>query len=307
MADITASMVKELREKTGVGMMDAKKALVECNGNMEEAVDHLRAKGLAKAAKKSGRVAAEGLVAVSSYNDGKGACVVEVNAETDFVARNEQFQSIVFKIADNAAKVDDVEQLASSDIDGKSVNDNLTELIATIGENMSLRRMAKLEVPNGIVASYIHGALVPNAGKIGVLVALETEGNADAIQGVGKQIAMHIAATNPEFLDTASVSEEAAEREKSVLREQALASGKPAEIVEKMIEGRMRKYYEEVCLTEQIFVIDGETKIKQVIENAAKEAGAPVKLTGYVRFALGEGIEKEENDFAAEVAAAVNG
>ncbi len=307
MADITASMVKELRETTGVGMMDAKKALVECDGNMEEAVDHLRAKGLAKAAKKSGRVAAEGLVAVASYNDGKSACVVEVNAETDFVARNENFQSMVFKIAGNAADVDNVEQLAASDIGGKSVNDNLTELIATIGENMSLRRMAKLEVPNGVVASYIHGAIAPNAGKIGVLVALESDGNADVLQGVGKQIAMHIAATNPEFLDTASVSEDAAEREKSVLREQALASGKPAEIVEKMIEGRMRKYYEEVCLMEQIFVIDGETKIKQVVENAAKEAGAPVKLTGYVRFALGEGIEKEENDFAAEVAAAVNG
>ena len=304
---ITASMVKELREVTGVGMMDAKKALVEADGNMEAAVDALRAKGLAKAAKKSGRVAAEGLVAIATSGDQTTAAVVEVNAETDFVGRNEQFQGYVAKIAANATTVDTVEDLAASDVDGKSITDGLTGLIATIGENMNLRRMNKLSVANGVVASYVHGALVPGMGKIGVLVALESEGKKDVLETVGKQIAMHVAAINPQFLNKDSVDADAAERERNVLREQALASGKPAEIVEKMLEGRMRKFFEEVCLEEQTFVVDGESKIKDVIANAAKEAGADVKLAGFIRVALGEGIEKEETDFAAEVAAAANG
>lgn len=304
---ITASMVKELRETTGVGMMDAKKALVESDGNMEAAVDALRAKGLAKAAKKSGRVAAEGLVAVATSDDQTTAAVVEVNAETDFVGRNEQFQSYVSSIVANATNVNTIEELSASEIDGKSITDGITGLIATIGENMNLRRMNKLSVSNGVVASYVHGALVPGMGKIGVLVALQSEGKKEVLEATGKQIAMHVAAINPQFLNKDSVDAEAADRERAVLREQAIASGKPPEIAEKMIEGRMRKYYEEVCLEEQVFVVDGESKIKDVIANAAKDAGADITLVGFVRVALGEGIEKEETDFAAEVAAVANG
>jgi elongation factor Ts len=309
MADITAAMVKDLREQTGAGMMDAKNALVECKGNMEEAVDWLRKKGLSKAAKKSGRVAAEGLVAVTSSADGKTAAVVEVNAETDFVARNEQFQSFVVKTAQIALEAaDGIDNVAAAEYaGGKNVKDTLTSLIATIGENMNLRRSQKVSVDSGYIASYIHNAAAPNLGKIGVLVALESAAPADKLQSLGKQLAMHVAAANPEFLDIASVDPKAVEREKNVQRETARASGKPDDIIEKMLEGRMRKFYEEVCLLEQIFIMDGETKISALLEKAAKEVGAPVKLAGYVRYALGEGIEKEETDFAAEVAAAVNG
>ncbi len=306
MAEITASMVKDLREKTGAGMMDAKKALTENNGDMEAAVDWLRKKGLATAAKKSGRTAAEGLVTVA-LADKKGA-VVEVNAETDFVARNDQFQAFVRKAGELALGVNDVAALASAPFgNGKSVQDSLTGLIATVGENMSLRRMFRLEVGQGVVVGYIHNALSPGLGKIGVLVALESAGKADKLQELGKQLAMHVAAANPQFLDVKSVAPEAIEREKSILREQAAASGKPPEIIEKMLEGRMRKFYEEICLLEQTFVMDGESKISKVIEKAAKDAGAPVTLKAYARFQLGEGIEKEEKDFAAEVAAVVNG
>ncbi len=308
MAEITAAMVKELREKTGAGMMDAKGALVECNGNMEEAVDWLRKKGLAKAAKKSGRTAAEGLVAVAASADAKTAAVIEVNAETDFVGRNEQFQGFVGNAAQIALSNDNIEAVASSDYgNGKNVQDTLTSLIATIGENMSLRRSARLSVPNGFVATYVHSSIAPSLGKIGVLVALESSASADKLQALGKQLAMHVAAANPEFLDVASVDPKAVEREKNVQRETARASGKPDDIIEKMLEGRMRKYYEEVCLLEQIFIMDGETKISALLEKAGKEAGAPIKLAGFIRYALGEGIEKEETDFAAEVAAAVNG
>lgn len=308
MADITAAMVKELREKTGAGMMDAKGALVETKGNMEEAVDWLRKKGLAKAAKKSGRTAAEGLIAVTPSADGKTAAIIEVNAETDFVGRNEQFQAFVAKSAQVALTSGNIEAVAAAPYaDGKNVQDTLTSLIATIGENMSLRRSEKLSVANGVVATYVHSAIAPNLGKIGVLVALESTAPADKLQQVGKQLAMHIAAANPEFLDVASVDPAAVEREKNVQRETARASGKPDDIIEKMLEGRMRKYYEEVCLLEQIFIMDGETKISALLDKTSKEAGAPVKLAGYVRYALGEGIEKEETDFAAEVAAAVNG
>ncbi|HOO50373.1 MAG TPA: translation elongation factor Ts [Alphaproteobacteria bacterium] len=309
MADITASMVKDLREKTGAGMMDAKNALVENNGDMEAAVDWLRTKGLAKAAKKSGRTAAEGLVAVATSECGKQAALVEINAETDFVGRNEQFQSFVKKAASLAITTDgQTESLANAAFEaGKTTSEALTSLIATIGENMSLRRSTKLSVGEGYVSSYVHNSIAPNLGKIGVLVALESAAPAEKLQELGKQLAMHVAAAAPAYLDVASVDPEAAEREKSVQRETALASGKPAEIVEKMLEGRMRKYYEEVCLLEQAFIMDPETKISALLDKAGKEAGAPIKLAAFSRFVLGEGIEKEETDFAAEVAAAVNG
>ena len=303
MAEITAALVKDLREKTGAGMMDCKKALNEVAGDIEAAVDWLRKKGLAAAAKKAGRVAAEGLVAVAT--DGTSGAVVEVNAETDFVARNDQFQTFVANVGKLALdKGDDVAVLkAAAYGNGKTTEEELTALIATIGENMNFRRAKKLSVGSGIVAGYVHSAAAPGLGKIGVLVALESTGDAAKLADVGKQIAMHIAAANPLFLNIDSVDQGALEREKAVLTEQAAASGKPAEVVEKMVVGRVRKYYEEVVLLEQVFVMDGETKISKVVENAAKEVGAPVALTGFARFALGEGIEKQATDFAAEVAA----
>lgn len=305
MAEITAALVKELREKTGAGMMDCKKALAETNGDLEGAVDWLRKKGLAAAAKKSGRVAAEGLVAVATA--GTAGAVVEVNAETDFVARNEKFQAFAGKAAEVALTTGaDVEALKGAAYPGAghTVQDELTSLIATIGENMNLRRAAKLSVPAGVITSYIHTAIAPGLGKIGVLVALESTGDAAKLTELGKQIAMHVAAARPEALDIADVDVSALEREKNVLADQARASGKPESIIEKMVEGRLRKYYEEVCLLEQTYVIDGESKIRKVVEAAAKDVGAPVKLTGFIRFALGEGIEKAQSDFAAEVAAA---
>jgi elongation factor Ts len=305
MAEITAALVKELRETTGAGMMDAKKALVENNGDMEASIDWLRTKGLAKAAKKSGRVAAEGLVAICV--DGTKAAVVELNAETDFVARNAEFQSFVAQVAKKAIAVSTVEALAEADMGGKSIAENLTTLIAKIGENMTLRRMGALSVSQGSVVGYIHGALADNMGKIGVLVALESAAPADKLQALGKQIAMHVAAANPLFLDQTSVDPQAADRERAIFSDQARASGKPEDIIGKMVEGRMRKYYEEVCLVDQVFVMDGETRISQVIANAAKDAGSDIKLTGFLRVQLGEGIDKEEVDFAAEVAAVANG
>ena len=305
MAEITAALVKELREKTGAGMMDCKKALGETNGDLEGAVDWLRKKGLAAAAKKSGRVAAEGLVAVAT--SGTAGAVVEVNAETDFVARNEKFQGFAAEAAKVALTTGaDVEALKAAAYPGAghTVQDELTSLIATIGENMNLRRAAKLSVSAGVVTSYIHTAIAPGLGKIGVLVALESTGDAAKLTELGKQIAMHVAAARPDALDVADVDVSALEREKSVLAEQARASGKPESIIEKMVEGRLRKYYEEVCLLEQTYVIDGESKVRAVVEKVAKELGAPIKVAGFVRYALGEGIEKAESDFAAEVAAA---
>lgn len=302
---ITASQVKELRELTGVGMMDAKKALVENDGNMDQAVDWLRTKGMAKAAKKSGRTAAEGLVAVQT--EGTAGAVVEVNAETDFVARNEEFQGFVKKVASNATTVNTVEELAASDLEGKAVSETLTDLIATIGENMALRRMTKLSVSEGAVVGYVHSALTDGLGKIGVLVALESSADAAALQTIGKQVAMHVAAANPQFLNKDAVDPEVLDRERSVLKEQAIASGKPAEIAEKMVEGRIRKFYEEICLTEQAFIMDTDKTVTEAIAEAGKEAGAEIKLTAFARVQLGEGIEKEEADFAAEVAAAANG
>lgn len=309
MADITASMVKELREKTDAGMMDAKNALVECNGDMEAAVDYLRKKGLAKAAKKSGRTAAEGLVAVTANANNTEAAILEVNAETDFVARNQQFQDFAAKAAQLSLGANgSVDALASAAYgDGKTTQDYLTSMIATIGENMSLRRCAKLGVSQGYVSSYVHNAIAPNLGKIGVLVALESAAPADKLATLGKQLAMHVAAAAPQFLDSASVDPAVMEREKNIQRETALASGKPADIVEKMLEGRMRKYYEEICLTEQAFIMDPDTKVSAVVEKAAKDAGSAIKLVGYIRYSLGEGIEKEVTDFAAEVASVVNG
>ncbi len=304
MAEITAALVKELREKTGAGMMDCKRALGETQGDIETAVDWLRKKGLAAAAKKAGRVASEGLVGIAT--GGTSGAVVEVNSETDFVARNEAFQGFVKGVADLAlAKGDDLDALRATPFPGtgRNVGDELTHLISTIGENMSLRRVKHLKVSSGVVISYIHNALVPSLGKIGVLVALESTGDAAKLAILGKSIAMHVAAANPQFLDVSSVDKSALDRERDVLREQARASGKAEAIIDKMVEGRLRKYYEEVVLLEQVYVIDGESRIAKIVEGFAKEVGAPVKLTGFVRFALGEGIEKEATDFAAEVAA----
>lgn len=308
MADITAAMVKELREKSGAGMMDAKNALVENKGNMEEAMDWLRKKGLAKAAKKSGRVAAEGLVGVATSADGKKGALIEVNSETDFVARNEIFQGYVKQASQLALQANDIDAVAETAYgSGKNAKDTLTDLIAQIGENMSLRRSTNLSVSEGVVATYVHGAVAPNLGKIGVLVALESTASKETLQALGKQLAMHIAAAKPESLDVAGLDPKTVEREKAIHRDTAKASGKPDDIIEKMLEGRMRKYYEEIVLLEQTFIMDGETKIAALLEKASKEHGAPVKLTGFVTYVLGEGIEKEETDFAAEVAAAVAG
>lgn len=302
---ITAAMVKELREKSGAGMMDAKKALVENNGDMEAAIDWLRTKGLAKAAKKSGRTAAEGLVAVATAGT-KGA-VVEVNAETDFVSRNADFQAVVAKIAAAALDASSVEALAEASLDGKSVKDTLTDLVATIGENMSLRRSALLEVSQGAVVPYVHGALTDGMGTIGVLVALESAADASVLQDLGKKIAMHVAAANPAALDRDSVDPEMIERERNVLIEQAKESGKPQEIAEKMVAGRISKYYSEICLLEQAFVMNPDQKVSEAIAEVAKEAGSDIALKAFVRFQLGEGIEVVEEDFAAEVAKVVNG
>ena len=299
MAEITAALVKDLREKTGAGMMDCKRALGEANGDIEAAIDWLRKKGLSAAAKKSGRVAAEGLIGVASAP--RVAAMVEVNAETDFVARNETFQHFVETVAKIALTVgDDVEALRAAPFpgSGRTVAEELTHLVATIGENMTLRRARVLHVKQGAVATYVHAALRPGLGKIGVLVAVEGAGEVDALETLGRQVGMHVAATRPEALEIDAVDPAALERERSVLSEQARASGKPEAIIEKMVDGRIRKYYEEVVLLEQVWVHDGESRVRAVV----KKAGA--KLDGFARFQLGEGIERETGDFAAEVAAA---
>jgi elongation factor Ts len=300
MAEITAALVKDLREKTGAGMMDCKKALSETGGAFEAAVDWLRKKGLAAAAKKAGRVAAEGLVAVAA--DGAAGAVVEVNAETDFVARNEQFQGFVRSVAAAAlAQGDDLEALKAAK------GGELTQLIATVGENMSLRRAKRLAVKTGVVASYLHNQAAPGLGRIGVLVALESAAPRDKLAALGRNLAMHVASAKPEALTQAEVDPRALERERNVLAEQARASGKPEAIVAKMVEGRLRKYYEDVVLMEQTYlgppIGEGDMKISKVIETASRQLGAPVRVAGFVRFALGEGIEKAASDFAAEVAA----
>lgn len=307
MATITAAMVKELREKSGAGMMDCKTALNENDGDMEAAIDWLRTKGLASAAKKSGRVAAEGLVGIAS-KDTTGA-IVEVNSETDFVARNDQFQDMVSTIANVALEATDVEALADLPYGstGRNVADQVKEMIGTIGENMVLRRSARLDVSDGVVSSYVHNAAAPGLGKIGVLVGLESSGDKAKLEELGRKVAMHVAATNPLAVTQDDIDPSVIERERAVLAEQAKESGKPAEIIDKMVEGRIRKFYEEVALMSQTYVIDGESKVEAAIKAAEGDVGAPIKVAGFVRFALGEGVEKEEEDFAAEVAAAASG
>lgn len=305
---ITPAQIKELREKTGAGMMDCKKALAENDGDMEAAIDWLRTKGLASAAKKASRTAAEGLVAVASSDDKQTAALIELNSETDFVARNEQFQQIAKTIAGYALKTNgDVEALKDFTCTtfNKPVSEVITDAVATIGENINLRRTATLSSNKGVVASYIHGAVEPGMGKIGVLVSLESDGDQAKLEEFGKQIAMHIAAARPIAVTRDEVDASTIERERAVFKEQAMASGKPAEIAEKMVEGRIRKFYEEVVLPEQVFVIDGKAKVSEAIDAFAKELGAEVMLGAFVRMEIGEGIEKDNgDDFASEVAKA---
>ncbi len=303
MAEITAAMVKELREKTSAGMMDCKQALQETNGDMEAAVDWLRKKGLSKAAKKAGRVAAEGLVAVES--SGKTAAAVEVNSETDFVARNPDFQGFVREAAKVALNTDGtLEALEATHLPGgnKSLKDTLSELVGTIGENMTLRRVKKLSVNDGLIASYVHSATSEGLGRIGVLVALESKGDVDKLATLGRGIAMHVAAMNPLAIDASGIDAGTIEREKAILLEKH--QGKPANVQEKIVESGLKSYYKEVTLLDQAYVIDGSKTVGQAVKEAEGPAGAPIKVSAVVRFALGEGIEKEESDFAAEVAAA---
>jgi elongation factor Ts len=307
MATITATMVKELREKTGAGMMDCKAALNETNGDMEAAVDWLRAKGLAKAAKKAGRVAAEGLIGLAA--DAKQAALVEVNSETDFVARNQKFQEMVGAVANAALKVKgDVDKLSDAKYaDGKAtVAETIKEMIGSIGENITLRRAAHLSAAKGVVASYMHNTIAPGLGKIGVIVALESTGDAEELKSFGRQVAMHIAAANPQSVDLESLDKALIERERVVLTEQAKESGKPENLIDKMVEGRLRKFYEEVVLMAQAFVHDSDSTVAKALAAAEKAAGAPIKITGFHRFALGEGIDRPDSDFAAEVAAAAS-
>ena len=305
MAEITAALVKELREKSGAGMMDCKRALQENDGDVDVAIDWLRTKGLSKAAKKSDRAAAEGLVGAAVRKDGAGmtGVVVELNAETDFVARNELFQNAAKEIAGIALDHDSVESIAAArTTGGEAVSDLVTNLIATIGENMNLRRAHRFTVPEGAIASYVHSAIVPDLGKIGVLVAVEGKGDQAKLAEMGRKIAMHVAATNPLSLSTDDLDPAAVEREKAIFTEQALASGKPPGVVEKMVEGRIRKFFEEVVLLKQAFVMNPDQTIEQLVAETAKETGSPVSVKGFVRFALGEGVEKKVDDFAAEVA-----
>lgn len=302
---ITAAQVKELRDLTGAGMMDCKAALNETNGDMEAAVDWLRKKGISKADKKAGRTAAEGLIGVDSGV--REAAIVEVNSETDFVARNAAFQEIVANVAKVALAYGTTEAVAAAKYPGsdKSVTDTIKDAVGTIGENMGFRRSAKLTVPHGAVATYVHNAVADGLGKLGVLVAIETTGNEHAANAFGRQVAMHVAATNPVALTAEEVDPALVEREKAIFSDQARQSGKPEAIIEKMVEGRLRKFYEEVVLLKQAFVLNPDITVEKALKDAEKEIGAPAKISAYLRFALGEGIEKETTDFAAEVAAAV--
>jgi len=308
MAAYTAADVKNLRERTGAGMMDCKKALSETNGDVEAAVDALRAKGLAAAQKKSSRTAAEGLVGVAV--EGLKGVAVEVNSETDFVAKNDQFQDFVRKVTGVALTQDsdDIEALKAAGYPGGgTVADKLTDNVATIGENQQLRRAKSVSVTSGLVVPYMHNAQAPNLGKIGVLVALESEAGADVLEPLGKQIAMHIAAAFPQALDADSLDADVIERERAIAREKAAESGKPEAVQEKMVDGAVKKYAKENALLSQLFVMDNKTPIADVVAQAGKDAGKPITLVDYVRYQLGEGIEKEQTDFAAEVAAAVKG
>ena len=302
---ISAAQVKELRDLTGAGMMDCKAALNETNGDMEAAVDWLRKKGISKADKKAGRTAAEGLIGVDAGL--REAAIVEVNSETDFVARNDQFQELVRNIAKVALAYGATEAVAAAKYPGsdKSVTETVKDAVGTIGENINFRRSAKLTVPHGAVATYVHNAVADNLGKLGVLVAIETTGNEHAANAFGRQVAMHVAATNPMALTAEQIDPAAVEREKAIFSDQARQSGKPEAIIEKMVEGRLRKFYEEVVLLKQAFVLNPDITVEKALKDAEKEIGAPAKITAYLRYALGEGIEKETTDFAAEVAAAV--
>jgi len=300
----SASAVKDLREKTGAGMMDCKKALVATEGNFEAAIDWLRTKGLSNAAKKADRIAAEGLTAVKV--EGMVGAIIEVNSETDFVARNEKFQDLVKNIASLALNCADIEELKSAKFgSGKTVAEEVVENVATIGEHISLRRVQTVKVSDGVIGSYVHNAVTPGLGKISVILALESTGDKEKLANLGKQIAMHIAAAKPASLNVEALDQALITREKNIFMEQAKASGKPDNIIEKMVEGRIRKFYEEVVLLEQIYIIDGKTKISEMLANISKEIGAPVSLTNFVRFELGEGIELEEKNFADEVAAVI--
>ena len=303
MTNISAGMVKELRDKTGAGMMDCKAALGETKGDVEGAVDWLRKKGLAKAAKKAGRIAADGLIGIATA-PGRGA-IVEVNSETDFVARGGEFQSFVGRCAKQALQEEgNLERLLASSFEGGlAASEALSNLVAKIGENMSVRRSAAISVSPGIVASYVHNAVAPGLGKIGVLVAIESSADPEKLMGLGKQFAMHVAAKSPLALSVDALPPDVVARERAIYADQARQSGKPENVIEKMIEGRLRKFYEESVLLSQVFVIDGETPVAKVLERAAKDFGAPVRLAGFVRFAVGEGIEKIATDFAAEVRA----
>ena len=303
MATITAAMVKELRESTGAGMMDCKAALTETAGDMESAQDWLRKKGLSKAAKKAGRVAAEGLI--GTLTAGTKGVVVEVNSETDFVARNEQFQGLVKMIAQVALKAGaDVEKINAAPVGDLTVERAIQDAIATIGENMSLRRAASLEVGQGVVSSYVHNAVIDGAGKMGVMVALESSGKTDELAALGRQLAMHVAAANPQALDPAGLDPAIVKREKDVLADKYRQQGKAENVIEKIVESGLKTFYKEVCLLEQAFIHDSGKSVAQAVKEAEGKVGGPVKIAGFVRYALGEGIEKQESDFAAEVAAA---
>jgi elongation factor Ts len=303
MATITAAMVKELRESTGAGMMDCKAALTETNGDMTAAQDWLRKKGLSKAAKKAGRVAAEGLI--GAMTAGNKGVLVEVNSETDFVARNEHFQGLVKMIAQVALDVGaDVEKIKAAKVGSITVEAAISDSIATIGENQTLRRAASLEVAQGVVSSYIHGAVIEGAGKMGVIVALESSGKSDELAVLGRQLAMHVAAANPQAIDPSGLDPELVKREKDVLADKYRQQGKPENVIEKIVESGLKTYYKEVCLLEQAFIHDSGKSVAQALKEAEGKVGGPIKVAGFVRYALGEGIEKEETDFAAEVAAA---
>jgi elongation factor Ts len=304
MANITAQMVKELRERTGAGMMDCKAALQETNGDMEQAVDLLRKKGLAKAAKKAGRIAAEGLIGLAI--DGPKGVLVEVNSETDFVARNDLFQGLVKMIANVALKVGtDMEKIKAAKVGSITIADAIADTIAKIGENMTLRRASQLSVGTGVIASYVHNSVEEGLGKIGVLVALESTGKADELKRFGRMVAMHVAASNPQAIDSSGLDAEVVRREKDVLADKYKAQGKPANVVEKIVESGLKTFYKEVCLLDQAYIHEPDKSVSQAIKEAEGKAGGPIKVTGFVRYALGEGIDRPESDFGGEVAALV--